>query len=286
MSEGSIGLDVYTCPARDLPNGGQFSPTTATLLTGATEAVLVDTQYMPADVEELARRIDASGRVLAAIYITHAHADHYFGIDWLAARFPGARVLALPSVVAAIESGHEAARAQWLEFFGGEALDPSMLPTSMNGTTLTLDGHEVHAIEVGQGDVAPSTVLHIPSIDAVVAGDVVYNGVHPFLAASGPEEWPCWIESIEKIAALHPRVVVAGHKREELGDDDIDGVVQGTARYLSDFIRELEQCDGARELVSRMSERYPEHANPSALLLSAVTAVNRKRAESSQDDLP
>ena len=41
-----LQLDVYTSPMRDLSNGGQFSPTTATLVLGPTEAVLVDTGYM------------------------------------------------------------------------------------------------------------------------------------------------------------------------------------------------------------------------------------------------
>lgn len=57
-------LDVYTSPMRDISTGGQFSPTTSTLLTGPTEAVLVDAQYMEGDVAELARRIESSGRTL------------------------------------------------------------------------------------------------------------------------------------------------------------------------------------------------------------------------------
>jgi len=75
-----LNLNVYTSPMRELPNGGQFSPTTSTLLTGPSEAVLVDAQYMESDVAELVRRIEASGRTLTTIYITHAHADHYFGL--------------------------------------------------------------------------------------------------------------------------------------------------------------------------------------------------------------
>ena len=114
-----LTLDVYTGPMRDLRNGGQFSPTTSTLLTGPTEAVLVDTQYMDSDVANIARRIVASGRRLTTIYVTHAHADHYFGLEWLLDRFPSARAVALPAVVAEIEAGNEAARAQWREFFGG-----------------------------------------------------------------------------------------------------------------------------------------------------------------------
>lgn len=68
-----LTLDVYTSPMRDISTGGQFSPTTSTLLTGPTEAVLVDAQYMEGDVAELARRIESSGRTLTTIYITHAH---------------------------------------------------------------------------------------------------------------------------------------------------------------------------------------------------------------------
>lgn len=105
-----LTLDVYTSPMRDISTGGQFSPTTSTLLTGPTEAVLVDAQYMEGDVAELARRIESSGRTLTTIYITHAHADHYFGLEWLLDRFPTARAVALPAVVADIEATNDAAR--------------------------------------------------------------------------------------------------------------------------------------------------------------------------------
>ena len=108
-----LTLDVYTSPMRDISTGGQFSPTTSTLLTGPTEAVLVDAQYMEGDVAELARRIESSGRTLTTIYITHAHADHYFGLEWLLDRFPTARAVALPAVVAdRIEGGRHHLRRE------------------------------------------------------------------------------------------------------------------------------------------------------------------------------
>ena len=92
----TLTLDVYTSPLRTLPNGGEFSPTTSTLLAGPTEAVLVDTQYLESDVAEVARRIQTSGRTLTTIYLTHAHADHYFGAEWLLAHYPQARAVAVP----------------------------------------------------------------------------------------------------------------------------------------------------------------------------------------------
>jgi hypothetical protein len=36
-----LQLDVYTCPMREVSTGGQFSPTTATLVTGPTEGLRI-----------------------------------------------------------------------------------------------------------------------------------------------------------------------------------------------------------------------------------------------------
>jgi glyoxylase-like metal-dependent hydrolase (beta-lactamase superfamily II) len=264
-------------PMVDVAVGGQFSPTTATILTGPTEAVVVDTLFTADDVERLAERVEATGRTLTTIYVTHAHFDHYFGLEALLERFPSARGVALPSVVAAIEATHEASRDQAQQWFAGKALDCTALPEPLDGDVITLDGHELRAIEVGQADIAPSTILHVPAIDAVVAGDVVYNGVHQMLALSGPEDWPGWIASVDKIAALEPRTVVAGHKQPDLPDDDTKMIVDGTRSYIRAFTEELADTDDARRLVARMQERFPEHINPSALVLSARAAVKGKR---------
>ena len=129
-----LQLDVYTSPMRDLSNGGQFSPTTATLVLGPTEAVLVDTQYMESDVAELARRIATSGRTLTAIYVTHAHADHYFGLERLLDQFPQARPLALPAVAADIAAGNETARSSGPS---GSAATRSTTPSSRNHSRAT-----------------------------------------------------------------------------------------------------------------------------------------------------
>ncbi|MFF3515202.1 hypothetical protein [Streptomyces sp. NPDC002573] len=41
-----------------------------------------------------------------------------------------------------------------------------------------MEGHQFRAVEVGHTDTDDTTVLHAPSIDLVVAGDVACNGVH------------------------------------------------------------------------------------------------------------
>ena len=271
-----LQLQVVVSPSVDVSIGGTFSPTTATVIAGATESVLVDTLYTPDDVNRVAQAIEATGKTLTTIYITHAHFDHYFGLGALLERFPGARGVALPSVAQFVRDTHEAGRALAEHWLPGKTVDSKVLPEALDDDTIVLDGHELRAIEVGQGDIAHSTVLHVPSIAAVVAGDVVYNGVHQMLGVSGPDDWRRWIESVDKIAALNPEVVIAGHKRADLPDDDVPTILDGTREYITAFIEELADAEDRQTLIARMTQRFPDRINPATLHFSAAAAIEQK----------
>jgi glyoxylase-like metal-dependent hydrolase (beta-lactamase superfamily II) len=272
-----IDLDVYTCEAAELSIGGTFSPTTSTLITGATEAVLVDAQYREADVDELVRRIKASGKTLTTIFVTHGHFDHYFGLEMLLSHYPDARAVASPPVAAYIARTIAAERESAKAFFGGHALDNTVVPDAVDDGVLRLDDAELHVIDLEQADISPTAIVHIASIDAVIAGDAIYNGVNPFLAVSGPAEWPKWVASVDQIAALNPTTVIAGHKALVRSDDA--GCIDETRDYLTRFIDFFETSSDSRELVRRMTELYPDHVNPSALVMSAVTAFKQKKRQ-------
>jgi glyoxylase-like metal-dependent hydrolase (beta-lactamase superfamily II) len=230
----NINLDVYTCEAFELPNGGTFSPTTSTLITGDTQAVLVDTQYREPDVLEVIRRVEASGKTLTTIFITHGHFDHYFGLEKLLAHFPYARAVATPSVAAYIVGNHSAERKSAAAFLGGQALDSNVVPEALDTDILRLDDAAFRVIDLEQADIAPTSIVHIPEIGAVIAGDAIYNGVNPFLAASGPADWPKWVASVDRIAALNPTTVIAGHKQPARGDEA--GCIGETRDYLEKFM--------------------------------------------------
>ena len=74
-------------------------------------------------------------------------------------------------------------------------------------------------VEVGHTDTDDTTVLHVPSIGLVVAGDVAYNGVHQYLLESAHGGVDAWLVALDKVAALQPSAVVAGHKNKDLPDD-------------------------------------------------------------------
>nr|WP_271209299.1 MBL fold metallo-hydrolase [Rhodococcus wratislaviensis]GLK33803.1 MBL fold metallo-hydrolase [Rhodococcus wratislaviensis] len=271
-----LAIDVYTCQAFELPGGGWFSPTTSTLITGPTEAILVDTQFQGADVDEVIEQIEDSGKRLTTIFVTHGHFDHYFGLERLLNRFPQARAVAVPAVAKAIAANLESDRAYVREFLGGLALDNTAAPEPLDNLVLTVDGTEVLAIEIEQADTSPTGIIHIPTLQAVIAGDVVYNGVNPMLAMTNRNDWPNWIAGVDYLASLNPTTVVAGHKRPEL-DDPADCIGE-TRDYLKEFVANVDGLTNARELVAHMQSRFPDHANPSTLVVSAVTAFKQKKS--------
>ena len=87
-------------------------------------------------------------------------------------------VVATPPVVEYIHQAADVEAQQWAAMFGDRVVKPTAVPEALNGLTLEMEGYELRIVEVGQGDIRPSTVVHIPAIEAVVAGDVVYNQIH------------------------------------------------------------------------------------------------------------
>lgn len=276
----ALQLHVYTSPTRAIRGPGErtFSPVTSTLICGVREAVLVDAGFIKEDVDALGDMIAGAGRRLTTLFVTHGHSDHYFGAGRLAERFPGVRVVAASGVVDYV-TAHLAADTRLLgAMFGDTYAEPTLLPEPLDGDTLDLEGHELRVIEVGQGDIAPSTVLHVPELDAVIVGDVAYNGIHQMLGMSDPAGWEAWIASVDAIARLNPRTVVVGHKRPELSDDRPAEILGGTRDYIRDFAKAAQAPATVRDIVSAMTAKYPQHGNLTTLLFSADAAVRGRAA--------
>ncbi|WP_428343114.1 MBL fold metallo-hydrolase [Mycobacterium sp.] len=272
----TLRLEVITSPTRQILGGANrtFSPTTSTLISGNTDAVLVDTQFIIDDVDALADIIDTSGKNLTTIYITHGHLDHYFGIARLLTRFPSARAVATLAVVDHIESAVEDDLKWGRGLFGDVVAHPDVLPTPLDSSVIELEGHQLRSVEVGQGDIAPSTVLHIPALEAVIAGDVAYNQIHQMMAFGGPEQWHAWMHSIDHIKRLAPMIVVAGHKKPDAPDTDIAAILDGSRDYIHDFATAVNTSSNPAQVVAVMTEKYPNRGNLTTLKASAAAAFS------------
>jgi glyoxylase-like metal-dependent hydrolase (beta-lactamase superfamily II) len=148
------------------------------------------------------------------------------------------------------------------------------LPQLLSDDTIDLEGNELRVIRIGQADTAESTVLHVPSLAAVITGDLAYNEVHMMTAETGDAERARWIANLDEVAALNPTVVVAGHKKVENGNDP--KIIAESQRYLRDFSGIVAEETTAAAIVARMVEIYPDWGNLRTIWYSSRSAIARK----------
>jgi glyoxylase-like metal-dependent hydrolase (beta-lactamase superfamily II) len=169
----------------------------------------------------------------------------------------------------------------WNAILPGQIPEHPIVPHALDGDVIDLEGHQLHIITVGQADTAPSTIVHIPDLDAVIAGDVAYNGIHQWLADTDHEKRMQWIASVEQIEALAPAVVVASHKRPDAPDDDPAAILGGTKTYIGDFDQSLSQSHSAQELVDKMTALHGDLGNPYTLWTAAQGVFEQGQGASS-----
>jgi glyoxylase-like metal-dependent hydrolase (beta-lactamase superfamily II) len=173
----------------------------------------------------------------------------------LAERF-GAQVVASAGTIEQMHL-HVSVRAVfWDRLWPGQIPPSPVTAVTVPDNRFTLEGHNLLIIEVGNSDTDGSSVLYVPDLDLVVAGDVIYNGVHQYLGESANGGRDAWRKAIDTVKALQPRWIVAGHKNKDL-DDDAARVIAETRQYLDDVDDLLPKNSTASDFFNAMIERYP-----------------------------
>src|SRR5271169_374266 len=161
VASNTLGVNVFTAPGKAMvgerpkPFGEAlgFDPITSTLIFGEYDAVLVDAMTTVAEAEALANWVALHNRNLETIYITHAHFDHFYGLGILLDRFPGARAIATPKTLNAIQMYlSPPVKRLARQLFPGQIPTKLVAPEPYGDETFTLEGHDLRIIEQGHTD--------------------------------------------------------------------------------------------------------------------------------------
>jgi glyoxylase-like metal-dependent hydrolase (beta-lactamase superfamily II) len=247
------------------------------LITGATEAVLIDGGFTLSDGHAVAEAIKATGKRLTTIYISQSDPDYYFSLGPIKAAFPEARVIAASATLAAINGNVEKKLAVWgpqLKDNGPQTLADVVIPEAFDGRTLTVDGE---TIEIVDAEGLPNRrYLWVPSLKGVFGGVMIFSGVHVWTAdTKGAERRAAWRANLDAIAARKPAVVVPGHMTPNVATD-LSGI-EHTNAWLVAFEEELAKATDSGALNAALKARFPGLGMTVAIDIGAKVATGEMK---------
>ncbi len=244
----ALSLQVYNADA------GSFH-VNAVLVSGETDAVLIDTGFTQADAHRIAAMVLDSRKTLKTIYISQADPDFYFGAGVLKKLFPQAMLIASAPTVKKIQATLPTKLQVWGPRLGANAPTDVPVPEVMTGNTIMLEGQ---MLEVrGLDDSLPHrSYVWIPSLKAIVGGVNVFGGLHVWTAdTQTAQERADWSRKLGALAALQPATVVPGHMLPGQKQDASQLVY--TQSYLTRFETELAKAPNSAALIEAMKSAYP-----------------------------
>jgi glyoxylase-like metal-dependent hydrolase (beta-lactamase superfamily II) len=242
------------------------------LISGASEAVLIDGGFTLLDGKALVEAIKANGKRLTTIYISQSDPDYYFSLAPIKAAFPHATVIAASATIAAIKGNVEKKLATWgpqLKENGPQALGDIVMPEAFDGRSPTLEGQTIEFADAN--GLANRRYIWVPSMNAIFGGVLLFSGVHVWTAdTQGAEARAAWVKTLDAIAARKPAVVVPGHMAPNAATDAT--AIRYTRDYLLAFEDELAKAADSASLIAAMIKRYPSAGMGVALQIGAKVA--------------
>lgn len=236
------------------------------LLVGRETAVLVDAQFTRSEARKVVDLIKASGKKLTTIFVTHAHPDHYLGLEILSKEFPKAKILARQSVIDEIKATAQGKIDYWKQFYKDDLADSYVTPSAFTGDSIRIDGEKVQVVDFTNGESASFSALYLPSSKTLVAGDLVYNQVHLWLAENRPEGWLKNLADIRKVGPILN--ILPGH-----GPNGDSTLLNENEHYIRSFL-EITQGPATKELATKqLKEKFPQYRLPVIAELSVAGRV-------------
>jgi glyoxylase-like metal-dependent hydrolase (beta-lactamase superfamily II) len=253
----SFSIKMFTSP------DDQFW-TNSVIIEGTHEVMLVDAQLTKTNAEKVLQQIKETKKPLSIIYITHEHADHFLGLEVFRQAYPKVRIIANSAVVDRVNKVYQEKLDKWKQLLGSAGTSHAVAIEKFDGDFIKFESSEIEVLKNIQGDTDENTMLWIPRQKILIAGDVVFNNMHPYTAETDSKARGKWLNSLNKIRELKPSVVIPGHSK--VGAPlDASTAIDFTENYLLVFEEELKKAKDPESLINTMKERFP-----SADLLLAI----------------
>ena len=237
------------------------------IVSGKTDAVLIDAQFTLEDAEKVASQIKKSGKKLTVLYVSHADPDYYFGLEVFKKHFPEVTAFASPATVEAIKASAQKKLDVWGERLGKAITSNVVLPQVIKGNSIDLEGQKLEV--VGLEEFPTKTFVWVPSIKAVIGGINVFGTTFNLWMADAqtPEARKNWMAVLDKIEALNPSIVIPAHANNASPFDV--SAIKHTKSYIQFYEEALKTNRTSEELIKAIKAQYPTLTFETALQIGA-----------------
>ncbi len=277
----SLSIDVFNSGYKPIPGGpgwdasipATWPASTSTLISGDRDALLVDALLTTSEGQELAAWVQNTGKRPSVIFVTHGHADHFFGAGPVLDAFPGARLVACDQQVVDEARGQTAPKvmANWNARFPGQISPSPAVPALTSSQQFDLEGHPLLFHTIGGADGVLATIVQVPDTQTICSGDIAYNNIHMWLRNSTPDTRKTWLASLDAVAALNASTIITGHKDPAAPDDNATRVLDQSRRYIEDFDQAVAKSSTPTEVIDVMLAKYPAYGNRYTLFTAVST---------------
>jgi hypothetical protein len=260
IETGIFNFQVYYAPENSFG-------VASVIVSGKTDAVLIDAQFTLADAENVAQEIKRSGKKLTAIYVSHGDPDFYFGLEVFKKHFPEVTVYASPATIEHIKATAQKKLDVWGERLNDAITTNIVLPQVLKGNSIELEGEQLEII--GLETFPAKTFVWMPSVKAVLGGINVFGTTFNLWMADAQttEARSQWTDILTQLEALQPAIVIPAHANAESALDLI--AVRHTKAYIEFYEEALKTHKTSEALIAAIKAKYPMLAFETALQMGA-----------------
>lgn len=239
--------------------------------------VVIDGQRDLSSGRAAKAEVDALGKPIRAVFLTHPHPDHFGGIGVFASEKSGIPLYASAQTRESIRADRwglvKASRA----LLGEEFPDAVRLPTDLvvDSQPIEVCGMTIVPAELGGGEAECMTALHLPAHELLFAADAVQDRMTAFLLEGRPAAWLGQLHAL-RIRFPNVKTLYPGHGDPGPAAD----LVARQIAYLETACNVAEASAQLEDAVRKMERLYPGYVPVAAIadLLSQDMTILRKQA--------
>lgn len=248
----------------------ESSLVTSHVIETENKLVVVDVQFMRPYAQELKSYIEQLGKAIERIIITHAHPDHWFGLEY----FQDVPVFATQETADWIAKRGDFYIRIRRQQYGERITESKIVPVHrITEGREVIDGLTYEFENITDAEHEDQLIIKLSELRTIIVQDIVSNRAHAFVAGGRLNDW---IKALEYLQTLQDYdVVLAGHGAP--ADRSVYGEM---AQYLQHAKSVLATSDNAGQIERGLIDKYPDYgARPLARLSGRFTMFRRRRED-------